>query len=65
MFVLYDWIHKLTLLEAEEYGHDGEGVYYKARRPGGGTIEVHVLEDSFFDDHPGRAWPTECQPGSQ
>lgn len=39
-------------LELEAYGWDSDGTYLKAKAPGGGTVEVHVLNHSYFDDHP-------------
>lgn len=42
-------------MELEEYGWDSDGTYYKARAPDGGTVEVHVLNHSYFDGHPNAA----------
>lgn len=39
-------------LDLVPYGWDADGTYFKARAPEGGTIEVHVLNRSYFDDHP-------------
>ena len=36
----------------EWYGGNGSESYYKGKRPGGGTIEVHFLRESFIDNHP-------------
>lgn len=32
-----------TILQCKEYAEDGDGTYYTAPAPGGGTVEVHVL----------------------
>lgn len=36
----------------EYYGEGGGEVYYKARRRGGGTYELHAFRRSYFYDHP-------------
>lgn len=35
-------------LGLEFVGGDGDGIYYKSKMPGGGTIEVHLLMDDYF-----------------
>lgn len=40
-------------VELEYYGGSGSESYYKGKRPSGGTIEVHFLRESHFEDHPG------------
>jgi hypothetical protein len=42
-----------TRIETEYYGSSGgKENYYKAKRPGGGTIEIHFLTKSYFENHP-------------
>lgn len=41
-----------STLHTEYYGGSGDEAYFKTRRPGGGTIEVHYLAESYFDDWP-------------
>lgn len=36
------------ILPVDAYASDGEGLYFKAKMPGGGTIEVHLLREDYF-----------------
>lgn len=47
-FILDDLVDARRI-SLQEYARDTDGIYLKGKMPGGGTVEVHILNDDATD----------------